>query len=107
MLNAGSLNARVTIQKRTGGTNSWGEPLPTGWEDVAELWANVRHMSGTETIKSDRPTSEVRASIRIRYRTGIDAGMRVLVGTAAYEISAVLPDFQRREYVDLVCKLVV
>jgi len=29
--------------------------------------------------------------------------MRVLAGGATYEIKAVLPDFQQREYTDLVC----
>ena len=102
-LNAGTLNSRVTIQRRTGGVNDWGEPLPAGWEEVVKVWANVRHLSGSESIKSDRPTSEVRASIRIRFRTGVDAGMRALVGGVTYEIQAVMPDLQRREYTDLVC----
>ena len=103
MMQAGRLNTRCVIQRRTGGTNDWGEPLPEGWGNVAELWANVRHLSGAESIKSDRPTSEVRASIRIRFRTDIDASMRVLVNGSIYEIQAVMPDYQRREYTDLVC----
>lgn len=107
MLNAGTLNVRATIQKRGTAENGWGEPLPDSWDDVVTVWANVRHLSGSESIKSDRPTSEVRASIRIRFRQGVDAGMRVLAGGATYEIHAVLHDLQRREFTDLVCVQVV
>lgn len=103
-LDAGTLNTRVTIERKTGGINDWGEPLPEGWETHATVWANVKHLSGGEAIKADAVTSTVRASIRIRYRTGLDAGMRVVVDGSVYGIQAVLPDLVRREHVDLVCE---
>jgi SPP1 family predicted phage head-tail adaptor len=105
-MQAGALRHRITIQKKGGGTNSWGEPDPDSWTDVVTVWANIRHQSGAESIKSDKPTSEVRASIRIRWRTGIDAGMRVVHGSNKYDIRAVLPDEVSRVHVDLVCELV-
>lgn len=105
-MQAGRLNTRCVIQRRTGGTNDWGEPLPEGWETHATVWANVLHKSGSETIKADAEVSTVRASIRIRFRTDINAGMRVLIDAAAYDIEAVLPDMARREHLDLVCKVV-
>ena len=103
-MRAGTLNTRVTIERKTGGTNDWGEPLPESWTPVATVWSNVRHLSGSEAIKADAATSTVRASIRIRWRTGLDAGMRAMVGGTAYNITAVLPDLVRREHVDLVCE---
>lgn len=106
-MQAGRRNTRCVIQRRTGGTNDWGEPLPEGWEEHATVWANVKHLSGSEAIKADVETSTVRASIRLLYRTDITAGMRVLIGTAVYDIEAVLPDMAQRKHVDLVCKLVV
>lgn len=42
----------------------------------------------------------------IRYRAGINAGMRVVHNLTAYEILAVQPDVGGREYVDLVCQVV-
>ena len=104
-MRAGTLNTRVTIERKTGGTNDWGEPLPEGWEDFTAAWANVLHKSGSETIRADADTSTVRASVRIRWRTDVDAGMRLKVGAAVYVIEAVLPDLQRREFVDLIAKL--
>lgn len=105
-MQAGRLNRRCVIQRRTGGTNDWGEPLPEGWETHATVWANVKHLSGSEAIKADAEVSTVRASIRIRHRSDITAGMRVLIGLAVYDIEAVLSDTARREFVDLACKAV-
>lgn len=106
MMQAGRLSSRCVIQRRTGGTNDWGEPLPEGWETHATVWANVKHLSGSEAIKADAEVSTVRASIRIRFRSDITAGMRVLIGLVPYEILAVQPDVAGRVYVDLVCQVV-
>ena len=104
-LHASAFSKRITIERRTSAQDAWGQPIPDAWTPVASLWANVRHMGGAEAIRADAVTSSVRASIRIRWRTGIDAGMRVKVGAAVYEIKAVLPEMARREHVDLVCEV--
>lgn len=104
-MNAGSLNRRITLQRRAVGQDATGQPIET-WQDVATVWANIRHLSGAESIKADQDVSVVRASIRIRYRAGLDAGMRVHHGATVYEVKAVLPDEQRREHVDLSCEVV-
>lgn len=106
-MKAGNLNTRVTIQQRTSGVDDWGSPLPEAWQDVASVWADFRHKSGSETIRADAETSTVRASVRIRWRSDIDAGQRIRVGGAFYDIEAVLPDLAGRVFVDLVCKRVV
>lgn len=104
-MQAGRLDTRITIQRKTGGADAWRAPLPEAWEDYATVWANVRHLSGTESIKAGADVSVVSASIRIRWRQDITAGMRVVAGAAVYDIEAVLPG-QRREYVDLQAKRV-
>lgn len=105
-MRAGQLNRLVTIQRLTQIKDEIGQIIGTDWTDVATVWANIRHLSGAEAIKADAPTSKVRASIRIRYRAGIDAGMRVLHGSTAYDIQAVLPDEIGRRHIDLVCEVV-
>lgn len=99
-MKAGTLRDRITIQRKTGQVDTDGQPIDA-WEDVAKVWANVRHQSGSEAIKADAEVSAVRASIRIRWRTGINAGMRVLHAGQVYDIKAVLPG-ATREHVDLV-----
>jgi SPP1 family predicted phage head-tail adaptor len=103
---AGTLNARVTIEQPTAGQDAVGQPVLT-WTTVAVVWAHVRHRSGMETIRGDADTSVVKASIRIRYKTGLNAGMRVTHGASTYDIRAVLMDVEHKEYTDLVCELAV
>ena len=104
-MRAGDLRHLVTIQKPGGGVNDWGEPIPGDWQDVAQLWGDLRHLSGMASIKADADTSIVRASLRLRWRDDLDAGMRVLYDGNAYDIEAVLPG-PTSEHVDLTLKLV-
>lgn len=104
-MQAGKLNKRVTIQKLAAAENAWGEPQPEGWVEVGKAWASILHQSGLATIKADAQTSVVKASIRLRYRTDLKAGMRVLHGSTVYAVRAVLPDEVKREHVDLVCEV--
>ncbi|MBI3103238.1 MAG: phage head closure protein [Burkholderiales bacterium] len=105
MVRAGQFNTRVTVQRQTAAEDAWGQPLPAGWETHVTLWASVRHLSGAEAIKSGADVSIVAASIRIRWREDITAGMRAVCGARVYDIEAVLPG-PRREYVDLTTKQV-
>lgn len=105
-MRAGTLNRRVTILKPGPSVDEIGQPIDSGPVEVAKVWANVLYTSGLETIKGGAETSVTKASIRIRYRTDIDASMTVLHGSTTYQIKAVLPDEARREYLDLVCEVV-
>lgn len=105
-MQAGRLNRRVTIMAPGAEVDDIGQPIDVVPVVVAKPWASIRHLNGTETIKAGAEASIVKASIRIRYRAGIDAGMRVLHKEMAYEIKAVLPDEAGRQYVDLVCEVV-
>ena len=101
---AGRLTTPIVIQQQTTTTDAIGQPLLT-WTDFALVWANVKHLSGSEAIKAGASVSTVQASMRVRWLAGIDAGMRVLSDGQTYQIKAVLPD-ARREYTDLVVELV-
>lgn len=103
MLRAGSLNSRIKLQA-PGETQSASGAPTQGWADVAEVWANIRYLNGTESIKSDAPVSVARASIRIRRRSDVVPNMRVLHGTVVFDVRAVLPNEESREFVDLVCE---
>lgn len=105
MMQAGRLNRRCTLQQPGTATDEIGQPVP-GWTDVATVWADIRMKSGLEAIKAGAVVSTVQASIRIRYRAGVNAGMRVVHNLVAYEILAVQPDVGGREYVDLVAEVV-
>ena len=104
-MQAGRPNRRCTLQSPSQSVDALGQPIP-GWTDVATLWADIRLRSGLESIKAGASVSVVQASIRIRYRAGVNAGMRVVHNLVAYEVLAVQPDVGGREYVDLVCQVV-
>ena len=105
MMQAGRLNRRCTLQQHGTATDELGQPIP-GWTDVATVWADIRMKSGLEAIKAGASVSVVQASIRIRYRAGVNAGMRVVHNLVAYQITAVMPDVGGREFVDLVAEVV-
>jgi SPP1 family predicted phage head-tail adaptor len=104
-MQAGRLNQRVTIEAPPTAQDTDGQPTG-GWVTVATVWADIRHQSGLEAVKAGAVASTVKASIRIRYRTGILSGMRLLHGATAYNILAVLPDLAGKQHVDLVCEVV-
>lgn len=101
----GRLNRLVQIQQRTSVQDAIGQPLDT-WTSIAAVWADIRQPRGLEAIRADKPASEVQSSIRIRYRTDVNAGMRVVHGATVYQIDAVLSDVSGRQWVDLVCKVI-
>ena len=105
MMQAGRLNRRCVLQSPSTATDELGQPIP-GWTDVATVWGDIRMKSGMEAIKAGAPVSVVQASIRVRYRAGITAGMRIVHNLQAYNIVAVMPDVGGREYVDLIAEVV-
>jgi len=104
-MQAGRLNRRCVLQTPGTAQDELGQPIP-GWTDVATVWADIRMKSGLESIKAGASVSVVQASIRIRYRAGVNAGMRVVHNLTAYNITAVQPDVGGREFVDLVAEVV-
>ena len=104
-LPAGSLLHRIDIEQRVPGQDPAGQPVDT-WDLVAAVWADIRYETGISTIRAGADTSVARVSIRIRYRTGIHAGMRVRHGSTYFDIKQPLPDLAGREHVDLVCEVI-
>jgi SPP1 family predicted phage head-tail adaptor len=104
-LKAGTLNRKVTIQLPPTAEDEVGHP--TGdWTTLSTVWANIRHLSGLETVKGGAEASVAKASIRIRYRADVTAAMRVVHGSTTYEIKAVLPDEAWKQYLDLACQVI-
>lgn len=101
-MQAGKLNRRVVIQQLAAGRDAIGQPVPT-WSALATVWAHVAHIKGVQAIASGAETSLVKSSIRIRRRTDVTSGMRVLLGSVIYNIDGIMPDESSRGHIDLVC----
>jgi SPP1 family predicted phage head-tail adaptor len=101
-MNIGRLNSRCTLQQPNTAQDALGQPVP-GWVDVAQVWADIRYQSGVSAIKAGADVSVVNVSVRIRYRGGVNSGMRVAHGATVMDVQAVLP--HGREWLDLVCEV--
>ncbi|SIQ99942.1 phage head closure protein [Pseudacidovorax sp. RU35E] len=103
-MDIGKLKCQVQLQRRVSATDEAGQPIHT-WQALATVWADVRFPGGLEAIRADAQLTVTRASVRIRYRTDVDAAScRLLFKGAVYDIQAVLPDEAHRQYLDLVCE---
>lgn len=105
-MKAGLLNTRITIEQQATTQDAAGQVVG-GWTTLATVWADVRQQRGMEAIRADAMISTTKASIRIRRRTDVNAGMRVVDGTTTYNILAVSQDTSGKTYTDLICEVYV
>lgn len=104
MLSAGRLTLKLVIEERVAGQDAAGQPSTT-WQTVCTTRAEARAPTGmalAERVLGGQEVSPTPYSLRIRWRTGISAGMRARHGTTVFDIAQVVPDLMNREYVDLV-----
>jgi SPP1 family predicted phage head-tail adaptor len=101
-MRAGLLDKRVTLQQQTTTRNSLGEAV-VGWTDVATVWASIEPLQGREMWAQMQVQSEITARIRIRYRPGVVASMRVVYGTRIFTISSVIDANERHAELQLMC----
>lgn len=101
-LAAGRLRHWVRIERLVADeVDTYGDTLPSLWETVAEVWAEVAPLSAREFIASQAAQSQVTAKITIRSRE-IDATMRIVYRGKNYNIAGVLPDnWSGQEYLTL------
>lgn len=108
-MNSQKYDKCISILRHVQAKDEWGTPLPgdDAWEPITTgmIWANILHLSGSESVKANVDVSKVRTSIRIHWRTGVDASMLVQHHDLRYKIISVLPA-EHRQHVDLVCELV-
>lgn len=104
-MRAGKLRHRVTIQQRLAGSP---QRTPTGapdtsWSDVATVWASIDTLRGRELIEAQAVQSRLEVRIRLRYRAGLTAAMRIVHGTDIYNIEAVIDREQQHVELELMC----
>ena len=103
-MGAGKLNRRITMSGLSSGTDALGQPLQS-WVDFATIWADVRFVSGIETIKAGREISTSRASVRIRRRANVSRQMRARIDGVEYDILDIIPSADRA-WLTLICEVV-
>jgi len=111
-MRAGTLRTRIRIERREDGQDDAGQPNGP-WVEVATVPADPRGQTGMGAITRNQENigASINAySFRIRFRRGIDQGMRVLelydgqpVGDP-FDIKNVRMDLARRQWTDLICE---
>lgn len=104
MTTGSDLNQRIRIERRDKSTNSRGE-VTYDWAEVITVWASANPLRGRDYFAAAQTQSEVTTRFRIRYRTGIDATMRVVWKGGYYDIKGEPIEVDgAREWIDLMCK---
>ena len=93
----GKLRNRVTIQQE-GKTSDGQGGYSLGWTALDTVWCRITPIRGEERIQAGGLESSVTHRARIRYRSDVTAGMRLLLGSTAYNIRAVLNPDERKQY---------
>lgn len=105
MINAGKLNKRVAIERAVSGSpavNAFGEPNVI-WDELAEVWAAMEPLTGREFWAQQQVQSEITVRIRVRYRSDVMAGMRVVYNDAIYMIRNIIDPLEKHEELQLMC----
>jgi len=85
----GALRRRVTLQAPTRIADGGGGAAIT-WQPVAQLWAQIRSLSGTEVVLADSLQGTVTHEFTIRKRSDVSPAMRLTMGARIFVIWAVL-----------------
>lgn len=102
-MNPGDLRHRITIQYEKETMDEYNTPT-VGWGDYATVWAAIEPLRGREYLLSKNVTPELTVRIRIRYREGLDHGMRVKYGARVFKIESPPIDVdERHEEIHLMC----
>lgn len=103
----GRLDKKITIQQQLAGSpqqTASGAP-DLVWTDLATMFASLEPMKGREILAGQAFVAENTVRFRIRYRSGIAAGMRIVCYGLYYNIAYVPPDTRhtRKAGLELVC----
>lgn len=99
---SGLLRERITLQQRVAGVDALGQAL-ANWADVATVWAQALPIRGREWFAAGQTQAEVSVRFVLRYRTGVDASMRVLWRNQAHDIVSVIDVGGMRADLELMC----
>ena len=102
-MNPGQLDQRVTIERKSGGRDEWGQPLPDTWTPLVTVWAAVEPLIGREYMAAAAMQSDVSTRIRMRYRPGITPADRVMHEGRAYGIESVIDIRSSKRELVLMC----
>jgi SPP1 family predicted phage head-tail adaptor len=100
----GALDRLVTLQSPTASPDTAGGPAIT-WATVATVWATKSALTGTRLLVAAMTSYEADVVFRIRWRSDVIAGWRVVHGSSTYEIK-IVEELGRHHLQDLTCRAI-
>ena len=100
MIPAGRRNKRITFQKPVAPASRFtaGET----WSAVCTCWASIEPKSGREYWNAQQVQSAVTHRIKILYRAGITADMRIQHGERYFHIASVIDPDERHIELEII-----
>jgi SPP1 family predicted phage head-tail adaptor len=102
-MRAGQLNRRVQLQRQALTTDSEGRASGT-WSTLATAWAAIEPLQGREALLAAQAQTTLSHRVRIRYRPGVTARMRLVYGARVFDIQAVTNTAEARRELVLDCQ---
>ena len=105
-MQAGNLDQRVTLQRRTRTPDGMGG-FTEAWTDLATVWAQVLPLRGSEKWEAMRVSPDDRMKIRIRWRGDANgqpyytSADRLVWRGRTYNIESALPWGGRQAFIEL------
>lgn len=101
-MRAGRLRHSVTLQSKSVSRDAAGGESIT-WTTFATVWAEVQPLSGREYVAMRQAQADVAVRVRMRYVAGVNPAMRVVHGSAIYNVLEVIDVAGRQRELELMC----
>jgi len=85
----GELDRKITFQEKVITTDEYNADNTT-WQDVATVWASIKHMTADEVHDAEKDTYIVPVVATIRYRTDLTQEMQFVYNGMTYEIKSII-----------------
>lgn len=102
-LRIGALRHRVQLEAPVRVADGGGGATVT-WTPVAEIWAGVEPVAGSEGVLGEGLAGRISHEIVIRHRSGVGTAMRFRFGTRIFEIRAAIDVDERRRMLRCLCR---
>jgi SPP1 family predicted phage head-tail adaptor len=99
----GDLRHRLTLEE-VDRVSDAGGGFTESWVELAELWADLRPVSGGERVEADRLTGHVSHEVSLRYRADVVPAMRFREGSRVFHILAAIDVGERHRWLKCSCE---
>lgn len=104
-MRAGKLRHLITIQHKVPTTGAMGTKVVTWANFLERVPAEYEPLRGRDFVAANQSQAELTAVFRIRYRSDIDADMRIVFDGEPFEIVGKPIDWKgRRQMLEIMCK---